>query len=99
MAGFDLTVEAEGDLREIWLYTAENWGPDQADRYLGDLEDCCAGLAGRPVRIWSEIHARLKSTRCRRHVIFFLDPTGGRPIVLGFLHERMDLLARLQDRI
>jgi len=41
---------ARADLEEIWLYTYENWGKDQADRYLRRLSDRIMELAGEPER-------------------------------------------------
>jgi toxin ParE1/3/4 len=34
MAEFRLTPAAERDLEGIWDYTQEQWGDEQADRYL-----------------------------------------------------------------
>lgn len=34
MTRFTLSPDAERDLMEIWLYTADSWGVDQADRYV-----------------------------------------------------------------
>ena len=46
---YDLTPAAKADLREIWLYTAEQWGEQQADRYLQELEECCERLVDHPM--------------------------------------------------
>ena len=39
MASYDLTLAAEEDLRDIWRYTLETWGSEQADKYLDQLGD------------------------------------------------------------
>jgi toxin ParE1/3/4 len=39
---------AESDLIDIWLYTFEQWGPDQADRYLDELDKGIRSLARNP---------------------------------------------------
>ena len=46
---------AEADIGEIWDYSADRWGPDQADSYTDTIRDACYALArgakqGRPLR-------------------------------------------------
>lgn len=36
---------AEADIDGIWDYSAETWGPDQADRYTDEIRDACLALA------------------------------------------------------
>ncbi len=36
---------AEADIEKIWNYSADNWGPDQADRYTDDIRDACQAVA------------------------------------------------------
>ena len=36
---YRLTPAAQGDLEDIWLYTARQWSADQANRYTDILED------------------------------------------------------------
>lgn len=36
---FRLTPTAQNDLEDIWLYTAQQWSFQQADRYTDILED------------------------------------------------------------
>ncbi|MCK9509999.1 MAG: type II toxin-antitoxin system RelE/ParE family toxin [Pigmentiphaga sp.] len=36
---------AEADLGEIWDYTADRWGPGQADSYTDAIRDTCHALA------------------------------------------------------
>ena len=100
MPGFILTTAAERDLAGVWDYTFDTWGADQADRYLEHLEACCERIAAGEAVIQSfpEIDARLGSHHCEHHYIFFL-ATDDKPIVVAVLHERMDLMTRLQDRL
>jgi toxin ParE1/3/4 len=42
------TALAESDLIGIWRYTLEQWGADQADRYLVELEAGIGALAVSP---------------------------------------------------
>lgn len=99
MRGYHLTQDAESDLVEIWLYTYEQWGREQADRYLDSLEQGCEKIVGSLVteKSFQEIHPRLRAVLCQHHYIFFL--TNGKPTIIGFLHERMDLLSRITSRL
>ena len=42
-------AQAEQDLVEIWLYTFNEWGEYQADKYLDDLEGAIRLLAEQPL--------------------------------------------------
>jgi toxin ParE1/3/4 len=79
------------DLRDIWLYSAETWGPDQADRYTVDIEEICAELAagrllGRPVQERPGYFRHLAA----RHLIFFMESDEG-IVVMRVLHQSMDI--------
>ena len=43
-----LSPLAQQDLRSIWLYSAENWGRKQANRYVGIIRQDIAKVAKRP---------------------------------------------------
>ena len=99
MQNVDLTAAAEEDLTEIWLYTHETWGFDQAEKYHNQIILCCEAVGRGNVRskpvegLMNGIHVH----RCEQHYIFFLAEK--RPIVLAILHGRMDFIARLRDRL
>lgn len=42
-------VQAEEDLVDIWLYTHKEWGLEQADKYLDELDAAMDLLARRPL--------------------------------------------------
>lgn len=48
MPEYRLTPSAKSDLIEIWNYTAETWGEQQAEKYLQDIEDTLNELAANP---------------------------------------------------
>ena len=41
---YRLSFRARRDLAEIYAYTFEKWGRDQADAYVGRILDCCDNL-------------------------------------------------------
>ena len=101
MAEYELTPAAELDLLDIALYTIETWGTQQAERYETALEEHLAAL-GRgealtktPLEHWPE----LRLSRCEHHDAFSLERAGAPPLVLAVFHEKLDLVARLRERL
>ena len=45
MKALSFSPRAEVDIDGIWDYSADNWGPDQADRYTDEIRDACHALA------------------------------------------------------
>lgn len=94
-----LTQSAKKDVKGIWNYTAEKWGMEQADRYLRKLESGFDSIARgecvskKPLSSFENV----RSIRCEHHYIFYL--YGKRPIILAVLHEKMDFIARLKERL
>ncbi len=37
MKAIAFSPAAETDIDDIWDYSADNWGPDQADRYTDEI--------------------------------------------------------------
>ncbi|MFO7530737.1 MAG: type II toxin-antitoxin system RelE/ParE family toxin [Marinobacter sp.] len=48
MLRLTVTPKAESDLIGIWIYTCEEWGGDQADSYLDQLEAGMNQLINHP---------------------------------------------------
>lgn len=86
---------AERDMRDIWFYTAEHWGIDQAKRYTNEIMDVCHALAsglkqGRPVDACPGYLKYLSGS----HVVYFRD-SGNSLEIVRVLHGRMDAPSRL----
>ncbi|MBW4985285.1 type II toxin-antitoxin system RelE/ParE family toxin [Mameliella sp. CS4] len=99
MAGYGLTLGAEEDLRAIWSYTFETWGADQADRYLSQIESCCDAIGTRRARskAFDQLPDDVRILRCEHHYVVWL--VASQPIIIAVLHERMDFVQRLKDRL
>ncbi|GHH05122.1 type II toxin-antitoxin system RelE/ParE family toxin [Pseudodonghicola xiamenensis] len=99
MAGYDLTHAAEEDLRGIWAYTYETWGADQADRYLDQIETCFDTVASGRAQAhqFEQLPSDVRIYRCEHHFIVWL--AGPRPIIIAVLHERMEFMRHLKDRL
>ena len=93
--------EAQIRLGEIWDYTLEHWGEEQADRYLRELGACMAGIASQR-HLWRSVQDRRLSgvffVRYRHHFIFFRQ-IGEQVAVISILHENMDIVQRLRDDV
>ena len=85
-----LTPEAKRDLEAIWLYTLEEWGLEQANRYTDELTDVFAQLAVGPQLGTACDHIRTGYRRSRvgRHVVYYHMTDYGIAVV-RILHDRM----------
>jgi toxin ParE1/3/4 len=91
MAEFRLSPAAERDLEGIWTYTSDEWGLEQADRYLDMLTGTFQMLAESPKSAPACDHIREGYRRrgVGRHMIYFRVMPYGIAVV-RVLHERMD---------
>lgn len=101
MVPYHLTSDAESDLKEILRYTLEKWGRAQALRYAESLDRCFVEIAtkSRKSRTLRHSHPALHVTRCEHHYVFYLRSERQPPQIIAVLHERMDMLQRLKDRL
>lgn len=99
MQSHDLTLAAEEDLRGIWRYTNETWGFEQAETYFDRIEACCEAVGNRQARsnTLAGLPDGIRIHRCEHHYIVWQD--GNRPAIIAILHERMDFVRRLKDRL
>jgi toxin ParE1/3/4 len=91
MAEYRLTPAAEGDLEAIWSYTTQQWGLDQANRYIDIITAAFEQLAERPKSAPACDAIRPGYRRCsvERHMIYFRITAYGIAII-RVLHDRME---------
>lgn len=98
MLQVDKSKRARRDLKEIWSYTAEHWGDDQADRYLNSLDKAIARLSRNLLLGVDFGHVRtdLRRLTVSRHRVFYIiiEQT---IFIVRVLHERMDLESHLDE--
>ncbi|WP_105370774.1 type II toxin-antitoxin system RelE/ParE family toxin [Neorhizobium huautlense] len=101
MTTYILTAEAESDLRSVIRYTRAQWGAAQVRRYVSGLERGIANLAeGKgPFKDMSALYPALRMARCQHHYVFCLPRENAPALIVAILHERMDLMKRLVDRL
>ena len=89
MKRWRLTRKARADLADIWTYTANQWGIDQAERYILQIENELTGASnGTGLVRQLEGFWRIKSGH---HVCVFRRLSDGEIEVIRILHERMDI--------
>ena len=92
---------AEKELREILRYTRKNWGDAQAKKYAAKLRECFQALATgkQPCKDMSELYPALRMAHCESHYVFYLLRQNAPALIIAILHERMDIVARLEHRL
>ncbi len=90
---YRLAAPAEADLEDIYRYTADAWGYDQAHRYLAELQQRFVEVADNPLlgRDRGDLRRGIRSRTAGHHVIYYaiLD---GIVVILRVMHprQRMD---------
>lgn len=91
---YRLSARAEADLADIWVYSAEQWGIDQADRYIDAILMRFVWLLEHRT-LWKarpDLCEGLHSYPEQSHFIYFR-PSESAPStleILRVLHRRMD---------
>ncbi len=85
-----ISPEAERDLESIWLYTLEEWGFEQANRYSDEMIDAMSKLANRPKSGVACDHIRegYRRSSYGRHAVYYRIESYGIAVV-RILHDRM----------
>ena len=102
-----LAGQAEQDLLDITLWTAENFGPRQAEHYAETIALAIEALHDGPeilgAKVRDEIRIGIRTLhvarhgRKGRHFVAFSVSEGHIINVLRLLHDRMDLAKHLPD--
>lgn len=91
MFQLSVTPRANSDLTGIWLYTCEEWGAEQADNYLDQLEAGMKQLMSHPLLGTNYAHVLpgYRRLQVERHAVFYQvhEPE---ILVVRVLHEDMD---------
>ena len=101
MADYQLAPEADDDLLEVARYTINTWGEEQAERYAGKLQSCFETIGRGKARSRELLKSRpeLLVIRCEHHFVFYSIRKGQCPLIIAILHENMNLLNRLRERL
>jgi toxin ParE1/3/4 len=96
MSRYVLSPRAQFDIDEIWDYTADQWGVDQANRYTRDIQAAIEAVAQDPRsgRSCDEIHAGYFRVSVGSHVVFYRVEVA-HIRVARILHQRRDFRRHL----
>jgi toxin ParE1/3/4 len=88
-----LSPAAQADLEQIWDYTHDRWGVDQAEEYLRELQRAIERAATNPGigRACDEIRPGYRKLVTGSHTLFYRVTAGGVIDVVRVLHQRMDI--------
>ena len=100
MSGFRVQHSAGHRLDEIYVYTREEWGEAQAERYIRGMFARFEAIAARSFP-WRAIPAEfgVSGFMCRYelHYIYWKILAGGTVGIVTILHERMHQIERFRD--
>ena len=100
MANFRVQDRAGRRLDEIYVYTRDAWGEEQAALYIRGLFACFDGIASRMIP-WRTIPAEfgVDGFYCRHqhHYIYWRLLSDGAIGIVTVLHERMHQLDRFRE--
>jgi len=101
MNAYELSILAESDLEEILEYTFESFGQNQMYKYMEQLEHCLNQLVSSrgSYRRLDVGGKSVRSLRCKKHYIFAVERQDLPLLIIAVLHERMDLVKRIQNRL
>lgn len=87
-----LSPAAQADLEQIWDYTFDRWGIDQAEHYLRELQLVIELVAANPGigKMCEEIRPGYRKLAAGSHVLFYRMTADNVIDVQRVLHERMD---------
>ena len=91
MAEYRLALTAQRDMEHIWRFTAQEWGGEQAHRYVDELTAAFVTLAEAPDRApaCDDIRSGYRRRSVGRHIVYFRKTSYGIAI-MRILHDRMD---------
>jgi toxin ParE1/3/4 len=83
---------AKADVRDIWAYTSDYWGREQAEIYLGLIEAAVEAIAADPKlgRPCNDVRQGYRKYLVGAHVLFYR-MKGKTVFVVRILHQRMDV--------
>ncbi|HLK28905.1 MAG TPA: type II toxin-antitoxin system RelE/ParE family toxin [Puia sp.] len=93
-----ISKKAISDLEDIWLYTADKWSIEQADRYYNLIFDEISFICKNPKTGKEMEHVRksYRAAKVKSHLIFY-KIENNTIMIVRILHERMDIENRLND--
>jgi toxin ParE1/3/4 len=99
MTEYVISEKAIEDINNIWIFTAENWSVEQADRYYNLIFDEIEYIVRNfeMARDFGKIRKSYKYSKVKAHLIFFKKNKTNEIEIVRVLHERMEIENRLSE--
>ncbi|MBC7642553.1 MAG: type II toxin-antitoxin system RelE/ParE family toxin [Flavobacterium sp.] len=99
MAEYIISKKALEDLNNIWIYTAENWSNEQADRYYNLIMDEIEFVVENfeTTTDFGSIRKDYIYSKVKSHLIFCKRIENTQMEVVRILHEKMRIKNRIND--
>ena len=99
MPKYIISEKALEDINNIWIYTAENWSVEQADRYYNLIIDEIEYIVDNldMALDFGKNRKSYRYSKVKSHLIFFKKDKANKMEVVRILHERMDVENRLAE--
>ena len=99
MAEYIISEKALKDLNNIWIYTAENWSVEKANRYYNLIVDEIEYVSENfeITKDFSEVRKNYKYSKVKSHLIFYKKAENTELEVVRILHERIDIKNKIND--
>jgi toxin ParE1/3/4 len=99
MANFNVTKSAYSDLIAIGLYTEEEWGRNQRNTYLKQVDTCFMQIAQNP-KLGTNcdyIKAGYRKFPQGSHIIFYRQNSESLIDIVRVLHKNMDVVSKFDE--
>ncbi len=99
MLEYIISEKAVEDLNNIWIYTAENWSVEQANRYYNLIMDEIEFVAENfeTTKDFGSTRKAYRYSKVKSHLIFCKRDEKTEMEVVRILHERMDIKNKIND--
>ena len=99
MCKYIISEKALEDINAIWVYTAQNWSVEQANRYYNLIFDEIEFISNNfeMAQDFGKLRKSYRYSKIKSHLIFFKKNKFNEIEVIRVLHERMDIENRLND--
>ena len=99
MAEYIISEKALEDLNNIWIYTAEIWSVEQANRYYNLLVDEIEYVSENleHAKDFGKVRKNYKYSKVKSHLLFYKKTENTEMEVVRILHEKMDVKNRIND--
>ena len=101
MISYELSPDAQKDLREVARYTGNKWGLATLEKYRSGLHGTFDTIGKGSVRKreFSNQFPDVLVTKYRYHFVFYIREGLEIPVIIGVIHERRDIVSRLSERL